>query len=850
MRISTPFLHGLIVFILLVWSPLVQASSLVSSPPAPAGRPLAEVLNPDGTLKAGLAGSFNASGYTVGTGPNGQPTFQPTAPRKVKGAGDQYWQDGFDVPGADSAVYAIVRAANGDVYIGGGFSAVGSVPARHIAKWNGTAWSALGVGVPGIVKAVAVDANGNVYAGGWGGFGGGSSAYLAKWNGTAWSALGTGVDGFVLALAVDQNGNLYAGGNFTQAGGVAANYIAKWNGTTWIALGTGLNSRVNALTVDAVGNVYAGGSFSGAGGVITGGIAKWNGTTWNALGASFTGIVNALAVNGSTVYVGGNFTLAGVVSYIAQWNGTAWGALGAGVNSSVDALAVDGGGSLYAGGNFYTAGGVAARGVAKWNGTAWSTLGTGTANVFALAVDGNNVYVGGYMTQAGSVGVDCLAKWDGTVWSGFANGINGFVLALAVDSRGNTYIGGYVLAAGGIPINYIAKWNGTAWTALGSGTNDVVAALAVDQNGNIYAGGSFTQAGGVAASHIAKWNGTAWSALGAGLNNNVSALAVDGSGNLYAGGGFTTAGGMAASGIAKWNGTTWSALGTGLAGVRAIAVDGNTVYAGGSFTQAGGVAASNVAKWNGTTWSALGTGVSGGTYNSIAALAVDNNGTLYAGGSFNTAGGLAVNNIAQWNGTAWSPLGVGMNQFRYDIVYAIVVASTGYVYAGGNFSMAGGITNTSNLAQWNGVAWSALGSGLNTNMGDGVRTLASDGHGGLFAGGRFITVGDRSKVTARFGHYNPTGVFTATAPIRQRAEVSLYPNPAHATATVVLPATLRQQSVRALLLDAQGRVLQRYSLPASATTHTLDVSRVAAGVYTLQFETDRGDVVSQKLAVE
>ena len=53
--------------------------------------------------------------------------------------------------------------------------------------------------------------------------------YIAKWNGSAWSALGSGMNGAVYALAVDGAGNLYAGGEFTTAGGVTP--TASPNGT-------------------------------------------------------------------------------------------------------------------------------------------------------------------------------------------------------------------------------------------------------------------------------------------------------------------------------------------------------------------------------------------------------------------------------------------------------------------------------------------------------------------------------------------------------------------------------------------------------------------------------------------
>ena len=48
---------------------------------------------------------------------------------------------------------------------------------------------------------------------------------IAKWNGTAWEAMGTGLtgaEGRVLALSVDAEHNLIAAGHFTNAGGILA----------------------------------------------------------------------------------------------------------------------------------------------------------------------------------------------------------------------------------------------------------------------------------------------------------------------------------------------------------------------------------------------------------------------------------------------------------------------------------------------------------------------------------------------------------------------------------------------------------------------------------------------------
>ncbi len=271
----------------------------------------------------------------------------------------------------------------------------------------------------------------------------------------------------------------------------------------------------------------------------------------------------------------------------------------------VDALAWDGTG-LYAGGDFTIAGGTPALYIARWNGSSWSAVGSGMNNVVnALAWDGTGLYAGGDFTIAGGTPVNCIARWNGSSWSALGSGMSGgsfpFVDALAWDGTG-LYAGGDFTIAGGTPANRIARWNGSSWSALGSGMNDFVYALAWDGTG-LYAGGTFSTAGGTPANRIARWNpsSSSWSALGSGMSGGsfpyVNALAWDGTG-LYAGGTFSTAGGTTAFHIARWNGSSWSALGSGMNNyVRALAWDGSGLYAGGDFTTAGGKLSNYTARW-------------------------------------------------------------------------------------------------------------------------------------------------------------------------------------------------------------------------------------------------------------
>jgi hypothetical protein len=174
--------------------------------------------------------------------------------------------------GANGSVYASVVDGSGNLYIGGSFTAVGEAQASSIAKWDGSAWSALGSGMNSQVYALAVSGS-DLYAGGYFTTAGGVSAnYIAKWNGSAWSALGLGMNNSVSALAVSGS-DLYAAGGFITAGGVSANRIAKWNGSAWSALGSGMNDYVSALAVSG-NDLYAGGGFITAGGKVSGYAAR------------------------------------------------------------------------------------------------------------------------------------------------------------------------------------------------------------------------------------------------------------------------------------------------------------------------------------------------------------------------------------------------------------------------------------------------------------------------------------------------------------------------------------------------------------------------------------------------
>ena len=112
-----------------------------------------------------------------------------------------------------------------ELYAAGDFTMADRVAAQNVARWDGTAWSSVGAGLPGTVFSLAADVTGRVYAGGQVVF------TVAAWNGEEWTVIGGSELGvYVGALLLDGNGNLYAGGAFASLAGVAANNVARWDG--------------------------------------------------------------------------------------------------------------------------------------------------------------------------------------------------------------------------------------------------------------------------------------------------------------------------------------------------------------------------------------------------------------------------------------------------------------------------------------------------------------------------------------------------------------------------------------------------------------------------------------------
>lgn len=298
------------------------------------------------------------------------------------------------------------------------------------------------------------------------------------------------------------------------------------------------------------------------------------------------------------------------------------------------------------------------------------------AEVKAIAFSDGKLYVGGVFQNAGgNADADFLAAWDAGSQSWVAPCVShapgpafgGNVDALQIIG-GTLYVGGEFQNGAGMPsADYLVACD--LATGVTSSTVDAdgdmagpVYALTADSNGVLYAGGGFNNVDQIpAADHVAAYDG-AWHAMGSGpsvdpgaVDDFVRSLTASGT-DVYVGTDAVNIAGIPnADHVARWDGSAWSALGSNGAGTNGwfpavsyiYAVQTYTsstdslVIAAGSFQNADGrPAADMIAYFDGTTWRPLGSdGAGGGPINGeIHALSIYRR-RVFAGGNFTTAGG-------------------------------------------------------------------------------------------------------------------------------------------------------------------------------------------------------------------
>jgi trimeric autotransporter adhesin len=705
--------------------------------------PLERLLNPDGSLRGDLDISHqfrvNTGGWRLHNAADGSPQFvradrthKPSAESVASHPDDIFWDEKFGAGGPDEASIDAIATGGGKLYVAGDFSVINGVSTGNLACWDGTKWSMVGGGIEGTVNVMVVN---------------GSDLYIA--------------------------GYIYT------AGDVNVNDIARWDGTTWHAVGPeselGVNGSISALAVDG-DNVYVGGYFERAGSwldttaTVLNHIGVWHKSTntWHALESQghrgVGGQVYALAVNNGVLYVGGGFDSIGTmpVRSIAAWNiaSSSWSLLGDaptdGVYGSVHTLAIREG-TLYVGGNFESAGTVAANSLARWNPDSRTWDGFGSDTIIApngyvrnIITTGSGLYINGVLDGSeGDTTSYYQASWNNGTWERIPNE-GGAAYDMTIDGQKIIIAGGQPFQAG---TETIRVWDGTAWNNLarvsgGSYTNvNAIAAIGND----IYIAGSFYQAGGLSVNNIVRWNRITrtWHQLGNdtlnGINGTVMTMVASGS-RLYLGGYFFPPGSKSVTGIVMWDSQSmqWNWMGDGVKGqVSAMTMHGDRIYVAGQFDTVGTIRAMAVAIWDESdqAWSSLGVETIAGVESVWADGIAVSDTAAYLAGYVNSWMGSGYG-IIQWHlkpvaGDPYEIIGLGV-----DGQINTMMMHNGQLHVGGSFSEIGGVP-LNNLARWDGTDWQTVGSGQNAVVSGAVYALVSR-DGILYVGGSFDNAGTQS----------------------------------------------------------------------------------------------------------
>jgi hypothetical protein len=187
-------------------------------------------------------------------------------------------------------VYALTADGNGTLYAGGGFSNLESIPAADNVAYlpSGGAWQPMGAGGGPCGCAVTTFVRGltavgtDVYVGTDANDVAGipQADHVARWNGSAWSALGSdsgGGNGWLstttsINALIGSGSNLFVTGTFLDSNGDArADNVAFFDGTDWHPVGSDgagngpwIGTGLALALVDR--QLYAAGSFTSAGG--------------------------------------------------------------------------------------------------------------------------------------------------------------------------------------------------------------------------------------------------------------------------------------------------------------------------------------------------------------------------------------------------------------------------------------------------------------------------------------------------------------------------------------------------------------------------------------------------------
>jgi hypothetical protein len=734
-----------------------------------------------------------------------------------------------------------VTRANGVVYIGGTFTALGPMtgPAIGVDPVTGGLLPHWPKVKGHVINVVLPDGSGGWYIGGDFTHVNGAprrnlAHILADHTLDSWTP-GTMPAPYYASVAalVLSGSTLYVGGNFTQIAGQTRNGLAAIDAVTGALLPWNPNASgggpVNAIALNG-NTMYVSGSFTKVGGAQISRLAAVDVPTGGAIGwvpdPGFGG-VDVLAWSGTTLYVAGSFTTIagmprpGCAAFDGSRNLLSWNPHPSGGGISVIAPS---GGIVYLGGSFNAIDGqfrnaIAAVDATTGVATAWNPNPPAFSTIGSIVPQGGTMYVAGKFSTIGGqnrVNVAELSTVTGNATAWNVGPIGAFLDPTVQPSLSKVGVGAGAIFISGYDSMMVpthARSNIAALDAVtgmptdwNPGANGGVNDLVVD-GGIIYVGGGFSMIGGqprscAAALNVADGTVTAWNPTANGGAVNV--LAVSG-GLVYAGGTFTSIGGQSRSCIAalnttNGNATSWNPSANNLngRGVSDLAIEGTTVYVVGDFTAIGGaprdwMAAVDASTGLATPWNPHPTNTQPPTMSSVL---VDNGIVYVSGGLFSTIGGQFRNTLAALDAvtgqaTSWNPSVKYVGQLALDND-AIYVAGDYSPDIGSSLPAVGAVDKVTGLVSWK---------------------VECESVSDLWAGGGTFYIGGGFHSTATFPCMGLAGLSTATVgvtrtPTLATDPIRLSPNPTR-TSTQIDFMMPRAGHAEVAVYDVRGRMVGR-----------------------------------------
>lgn len=305
---------------------------------------------------------------------------------------------------------------------------------------------------------------------------------------------------------------------------------------------------------------------------------------------------------------------------------------------------------------------------------------------------------------------------DGT----FTAGMNGDVLALALQPNGQILAGGNFTFVNGTPENSIARLNAdgsldSAGFLNGySGANGAVQAIVCQRtDSRVVIGGAFNSVDDIARNHIARLmtDGSLDTSFnpGPGADGPVYALAetfINGGNKIYVGGAFSSISGGTSPNFARLladspNGGTLDSsfnAGSGPNGaVFAVAVyPTNSPFAGkvligGAFTNVNNFTLNHIARLNGDGSVDTNFDLNLGANDTVRAIVIQIDGRILIGGDFTNVNGVALNRVARLNTDGSLDATFTTNGVN-STVQAIAVQADNRIVLAGQFTQGNGIT--------------------------------------------------------------------------------------------------------------------------------------------------------------